>query len=165
LRVLEVGLNFSRVLIAATAIGVSRRIRDLSLHYAQSKKIKDAPLRQNAVFMAKLGQMEADIDCMRSVCRTAARELDDLFRAPDAAALFERTGTVKSALVAKLLCGQLGWKVASAGSEMFGGAGYTEDLLAEKVLRDVRFVSVVEGGEDVIRELIYTRFVRSIVPR
>jgi alkylation response protein AidB-like acyl-CoA dehydrogenase len=164
MRVLEAGLNFSRVLIAATAIGVARRVRDLALQYAQTKRIKEAPLRQNHVFMAKLGQMEADIACMRAVCKAAARDLDEMVGAPDTAALFARVGSVKSALVAKLICGQIGFRVAAVGSELFGGLGYTEDHLAEKLLRDVRFVAIVEGGEDVLRELLYSRFVRAITP-
>ncbi|MFS8067992.1 MAG: acyl-CoA dehydrogenase family protein, partial [Byssovorax sp.] len=54
-RVLEVGLNPSRTLIAASAIGVARRIRDLCLEYARDKTLKDGLLLHNAVFAAKIG--------------------------------------------------------------------------------------------------------------
>jgi alkylation response protein AidB-like acyl-CoA dehydrogenase len=42
---------------------------------------------------------------------------------------------------------------------MFGGLGYTNELLIGKLLRDIRYVSLVEGGDDVLRDLMYTRFV------
>ena len=160
LRHLEIGLNASRILIAATAIGVSRRIRDLSMEYAGQKRIKGARLQDNAVFAAKLGQIETLVEVMRNQCRSAAAEFDRYLAAPDggAAALY-RVGSLRSALAAKLFCGQAGWQVATLGSEMFGGLGYTHDHPIGKLVRDMRYVSVVEGGEDVMRELIYTRFV------
>lgn len=158
-RVLEVGLNPSRTLIAATAIGIARRIRDLSLDYAGGKRVKGEPLLNNAVFAAKLGQLEVDIEVMRSVCRTAAREYDQLRAGPDGAAQLLAAGSLKSTVTAKLVCGQIGWRVASVGSEMFGGLGYTEDCLIGKLVRDMRYIAVVEGGEDVLRDFVYYRHV------
>jgi len=158
-RVLEVGLNPSRILIAATGIGIARRIRDLCLDYARGKKLREGDLLQNAVFAAKIGQMEMEMDVMRSICKTAAREYDNLISHPDGAKLMFKAGALKSAMVAKMSCGQSGWRIASVGSEMFGGLGYTDDLLIGKLVRDMRYISIVEGGDDVLRHLIYHRHV------
>jgi alkylation response protein AidB-like acyl-CoA dehydrogenase len=159
LRILEVGLNASRILIAATAIGISRSIRDLCMQYGKRKSLHDAKLVDNQVFGSKLASMEVGIVAMRDVCRAAAREFDELLRSPDAAKSCLRAGTLKSAISAKIFCGQTGWRIASTGSEMFGGLGYTNELLIGKLMRDIRFVSIVEGGDDVLRDLMYTRFV------
>ncbi|MFF7976630.1 acyl-CoA dehydrogenase family protein [Streptomyces sp. NPDC007905] len=159
LRLLEIGLNASRILIAATAIGVARRVRDHCMTYAKSKPFRDGTLLESPVFAQRLGQMEMQIDVMKSHCLRAAREYDAVMAAPDAAALFRRQGTLKSALTAKMFCGQAGWEVASTGSEMFGGLGYTHDLPIGKLLRDIRYVSLVEGGDDVLRELLFSRYV------
>jgi alkylation response protein AidB-like acyl-CoA dehydrogenase len=159
LRVLEVGLNASRTLIAATAVGIARRIRDLCLEYARTKPLKGATLLTNPVFAAKIGQMEMQLEAMTTQCKAAARDWDGVVAGADAAAELLRRGTLKSALVAKMLCGQLGWQIASAGSEMFGGIGYTHDHLIGKLLRDMRHVSVIEGGDDVLRDLLFTRYV------
>ncbi|NMO16393.1 acyl-CoA dehydrogenase family protein [Pyxidicoccus fallax] len=155
-RILEVGLNPSRTLIAATAIGISRRIRDLCLEYAKDKALKEGTLLRNDVFAAKLGQMEMEIEVMRGACKTAARQYDALANEPDA---MLSAGSLKSVIVAKMICGQLGWKIASVGSEMFGGLGYTEDSLIGKLVRDMRYVSIVEGGDDVLRDLLFHRHV------
>jgi len=159
LRNLEIGLNASRILIAATAIGIARRIRDLSMEYAAGKRVKGVPLTDNAVFAGKLGQIEMLIDVMRNQCRAAAAEFDRLMAAPDPAAVMYRAGTLRSALAAKMYCGQAGWQVATIGSEMFGGLGYTHDHPVGKLVRDMRYVGIVEGGDDVIRDLLYTRYV------
>lgn len=159
LRVLEVALNASRLLIAASGIGVARRTRDLCLDYARDKKINDVSLQRNEVFAAKIGQMQIYIDTMTSVCKDAARQLDAIFTARDATQQAYRRGILKSVIVAKSMCGQLGWNIVSTGSEMFGGLGYTEHSIMNKLMRDMRYISIVEAGDDVMRSLMYTRFV------
>jgi len=159
LRILEIALNASRILIASTALGIARRVRDLSMEYAKRKRVGGKPLASNAVFAAKLGQMEMDIDAMRHVCRGAAREFDAIMSEPDAADQFLRKGTLRSAVAAKSFCGRTGWKIASLGSEMFGGIGYTRESIIDKLVRDVRHVSIIEGGDDVLRDLVFNRFV------
>lgn len=159
LRLLEIGLNASRILIAASALGLSRRLRDIAMDYGKTKQVKDAPLAQNAVFQAKLGQIEMQIDVMAHLCAAAAREYDAVADRADAAAEFLRTGALKSALSAKMFCGQTGWQIASVASELFGGLGYTEDHLVGKLVRDIRHVSIIEAGDDVLRELLFNRFV------
>ncbi|WP_432117686.1 acyl-CoA dehydrogenase family protein [Streptomyces sp. bgisy032] len=159
LRLLEIGLNASRVLIAATAIGMARRVRDLAMEYASSKRVHGAALVRNAVFAGKLGQIEMLIEVMRSQCRAAAAEFDSHLAGDAPAAALYRVGTLRSALAAKMYCGQAGWQVATLGSEMFGGLGYTHDHPIGKLVRDLRYVGLVEGGDDVIRELLFTRYV------
>jgi alkylation response protein AidB-like acyl-CoA dehydrogenase len=165
LRQLEAGLNASRILIATTALGVARRARDLCMDYARTKQVKGIQLVSNALFASRLGQMEMQIDVMTNQCLAAAREYDAIYARPDAAEEFLRVGTMKSAMTTKLFCGQAGWQVVSAASEMFGGLGYTRESLVQKLLRDVRYVSIVEGGDDVLRDLLFARHVVPVSKR
>lgn len=165
LRLLEVGLNASRILIAATALGISRRVRDVCMDYGRTKLIKGAPLATNPLFVSRLGQMEMLIDVMAHQCAAAARSYDAIAVRPDAGAEFLRVGTLKAALTTKLFCGQTGWQIASTASEMMGGLGYTSDTVVAKLLRDVRYVSIVEGGDDVQRELLFNRYVVPVSKR
>lgn len=165
LRLLEVGLNASRILIATTGLGIARRIRDLCMEYAKTKSVKGAPLAGNAVFAAKLGQFEMLIGVMTTQCLTAAREYDAIAARPDAGEEFLRVGTLKSALTTKMFCGQSGWQIASTASEMFGGFGYTHEAVIGKLMRDMRYVSIVEGGDDVLRDLVFSRYVVPVSKR
>jgi alkylation response protein AidB-like acyl-CoA dehydrogenase len=165
LRLLEVGLNASRILIATTALGIARRARDLCMDYAKTKSVKGSPLANNAVFAGKLGQFEMQIDVMTNQCLAAARDYDAIAARPDAGAEFLRVGTLKSALTTKMFCGQTGWQITSAASEMFGGLGYTNEVIIGKLLRDVRYVSIVEGGDDVLRDLVFSRYVVPVSKR
>ncbi|MEU4701065.1 acyl-CoA dehydrogenase family protein [Nonomuraea dietziae] len=165
LRLLEVGLNASRILIAATALGVARRVRDVCMEYGATKTVKGAPLTGNAVFAARLGQFEMEIEVMANQCTAAARAYDAIAARPDAGEEFLRVGTLKQALTAKMFCGQTGWRIASTASEMFGGLGYTHESVIGKLLRDMRYVSIVEGGDDVLRELVFSRYVVPVSKR
>ncbi|GGP10313.1 acyl-CoA/acyl-ACP dehydrogenase [Nonomuraea glycinis] len=165
LRLLEIGLNASRVLIATTALGIARRIRDVCMEYGKSKSVKGAPLSANAVFAGRLGQFEMQIEVMTNQCLAAARAYDAIAARPDAGEEFMRVGTLKSALTTKMFCGQTGWQIASTASEMFGGLGYTHDAVIGKLLRDMRYVSIVEGGDDVLRDLVFSRYVVPVSKR
>ncbi|MGW2410996.1 acyl-CoA dehydrogenase family protein [Streptomyces tubercidicus] len=159
LKIIEVGLNSSRILIGAIALGVARRIRDLCLEYAIAKPLAGHKLIENAVFAGKIGQMEMQIEVMRNQCLAAARDYDEVMAMPDPAREFLQRGALRSALTAKMFCGQTGWQIATVGSEMFGGLGYTNDMPISKYLRDIRAVTIVEAGDDVLRELVFRRFV------
>jgi alkylation response protein AidB-like acyl-CoA dehydrogenase len=165
LRLLEIGLNASRVLIATTALGIARRIRDVCMEYGKSKSVKGAPLSANAVFAGRLGQFEMQIEVMTNQCLAAARAYDAIAARPDAGEEFMRVGTLKSALTTKMFCGQTGWQIASTASEMFGGLGYTHEAVIGKLLRDMRYVSIVEGGDDVLRDLVFSRYVVPVSKR
>ncbi|WP_157251707.1 acyl-CoA dehydrogenase family protein [Nonomuraea typhae] len=165
LRLLEIGLNASRILIATTALGIARRIRDVCMEYGKAKQVKGAPLANNAVFAARLGQFEMQIEVMANQCLAAARAYDEVAARPDAAGEWLRTGTLKQALTTKMFCGQTGWQIASTASEMFGGAGYTHESVIGKLVRDMRYVSIVEGGDDVLRELVFSRYVVPVSKR
>ncbi|MEW9555776.1 acyl-CoA dehydrogenase family protein [Nonomuraea sp. NPDC050783] len=165
LRLLEVGLNASRILIATTALGIARRVRDVCMEYAKTKSVKGAPLTANAVFAGRLGQFEMEIEVMANQCLAAARAYDEIASRADAGEEFLRVGTLKQALTTKMFCGQTGWRIASAASEMFGGLGYTHESVIGKLLRDMRYVSIVEGGDDVLRDLVFSRYVVPVSKR
>ncbi len=160
LRVLGIGLNATRILMSAIVIGIVRRLRDLSMEYGERKQVGGQPLTRNAVFAARMGQWEMELETIKSACRSAAADYDRLYGSDDPAGEFYRHGVLKSAVVSKMHAGQAGWRIAGAASEAFGGLGYTEDHEVQRLLRDVRHVSIVEAGDDVLRDLMYARYVR-----
>jgi len=160
IRVLEVGLNASRILMASISIGIARRVRDLSMDYAATKSLEDRPLQHNAVFQSRMGQLEMEIEVLKSVCRRAAADYDAVYTDPDPSATFYKQGVVKSAIAAKMHCGQAGWRIVSQASEGFGGLGYTEHHPIQRLMRDMRHISIVECGDDVLRGLTYARYVK-----
>ncbi|MFQ5738585.1 MAG: acyl-CoA dehydrogenase family protein [Acidobacteriota bacterium] len=157
IRVVEAITSPARIMIASMGIGICRRIRDTALDYADSKTLKGRSLISDSIFMAKVGQMEAEIETMHSLCLAAARSCDAILASADPLQIFQQRGGLTTAFVSKLLCGQLGWRIATIGSTIAGGLGFTEESAMDKLVRDVRSISIVEGGDDVMRELIFRR--------
>src|SRR5262249_13333819 len=137
--------------------GICERLRDLCLAYAHPKQVRGQSLLAHGGFAGKLGQIEMEIEAIRAVCRAAATDFDEARQ--NGGAKVRRAGVLKSAIVSKLLSGQLAWKVASVASEAFGGIGYTDESLVGKLLRDVRVISVIEAGDEVLRDLLFNRYV------
>lgn len=160
LRALESALNPSRTFMAAAGVGICRRMRDTCMAYAKTKVLKGAPLVDNSVFVAKIGQMEMEIEAMYQVCKAAAREIDTLIATEEGRKQMLKGGTIKQAIVAKMLCGQIGYNLVSEGSKMLGGLGYTDESIIGKLVRDMRLISIVEAGDDPLRELMFYRYVK-----
>ncbi|KJS51442.1 acyl-CoA dehydrogenase, partial [Streptomyces rubellomurinus subsp. indigoferus] len=108
-----------------------------------TKPLRAGVRLDNPVFAAKLGQMELQIDVMKSHLLPAGRDYDAVMATPDAADPWHRQGTRKSALTGKMFCGQTGWDIATVGSEMFGGIGKTHESPSKKLRRDSGYVSIV----------------------
>jgi alkylation response protein AidB-like acyl-CoA dehydrogenase len=130
------------------------------MDYAATKSLDGRPLQRNAVFQGRMGQLEMEIEVLKSVCRRAAVDYDAVYTDPDPSAAFYKQGVVKSAIAAKMHCGQSGWRIVSQASEWFGGLGYTEHHPIQRLMRDMRHISIVECGDDVLRGLTYARFVK-----
>lgn len=150
LRALSAGLNFSRTFIAAMGWGIAVRARDLCMKFAGNKLFRKGLLAESPVFRQQLGEMDLHIMTMETMIRRAAVTLDTLVAAPDRASTALKAGAVAEALAAKVVAGELSWKVVSLASEIAGAYGYTEESLFPKLTRDARVVSFVEGGRNVV---------------
>lgn len=155
LRLLETGLNVSRTYLAAIAIGICRRLMTELCSYAQDKVVAGVPLLKHPVFGARLAELYVTITSMRSVVRDAARAYDHAV----SGAPTEPIGVLPEVVTAKLLCGRLAWEQAAALSSVMGGLGYIDGSPVDRALRDARHVSIIEGGEDVLRELLHRRVI------
>lgn len=62
--------------------------------------------------------------------------------------------------MAKLFASERAERIASAAVQVFGGYGYVEDYVVEKIYRDVRVCQIYEGTSDIQRLLIGRELVR-----
>lgn len=157
IRLLEVGLNVSRTLMAAIAVGICVRLQRELMAYAACKQVAGAPLQEHPVFAARLADLEMATQTMRWTVRAAAAAFDAA--ATDPARLLGR-GVLPEAVIAKSTCGRTGWEQVAGLSTAMGGIGYLEDAPTTRALRDMRHVAIIEGGDDVVRELVYRRVVQ-----
>jgi butyryl-CoA dehydrogenase len=66
----------------------------------------------------------------------------------------------KEASIAKLYAGRMVMGITEAAALMLGSIGYTGQSQIEKLFRDARHVSIVEGPEPIHREIIFAELLR-----
>ena len=136
-------LTASRVGIAAMAVGVARRARDLVIEYGHSRVAGDGRrLIDQQDYRFHIAEMEADIEMIRALAWRACAELT---RGPQA---------IKLSSCAKLAGANMAVRVTGQSMEMLGGLGYLEAGGAEKLFRDAKLLQIYEGPQAVQKMLI-----------
>jgi alkylation response protein AidB-like acyl-CoA dehydrogenase len=127
-------MRASRVGIAAGAVGVARRARDLVIQHGHARTTGDGRrLIEQQDFRFRIAEIEADIEMVRALTWRACAELPD---GPEA---------LKLSSCAKLAGGDMAVRVTDRAVEMLGGLGYLESGLAEKLFRDAKILQIYEG--------------------
>jgi alkylation response protein AidB-like acyl-CoA dehydrogenase len=148
LSLLNRNLAQSRTGIAALAVGVARRARDLVFDFAKQRRIYGDRLLKMQAYRFKLVDIELDIAAARSLVFASADKFD------------AGIDHGKEASMAKLYAGQMVIRVTTAAMTMLGSVGYTGQSLVEKLLRDGGHVPIVEGPEPIHREIIFAEMLR-----
>jgi alkylation response protein AidB-like acyl-CoA dehydrogenase len=148
LQLLSHNLAQSRTGIAALAVGIARRARDLVVEFANRRQIYGQKLNRLQDYRFRIADMETDISAARGLVAASAEKYD---RGLD---------HNKEASMAKLYAGQMVMRVTEAASAMLGSIGYTGQTVAEKLLRDARHVAIVEGPEPIHREIVFMEMLR-----
>lgn len=135
-------LRQSRVGIAAMAVGVARRARDLVIRYGHGRTAGDGKkLIEQQDYRFHLAEMEADIEMVRALTWRACHALGG----PEA---------TKLSSCAKLVGANMAVRVTNQAVEMLGGLGYLEAGIAEKLLRDAKLLQIYEGPQAVQKMMI-----------
>jgi acyl-CoA dehydrogenase len=132
----------SRPWIAAAASGVIRRARDESLRYAMERKTFGVPILEHQM----VGQMVADME----IAYTATRLMT--WNAAQAIDRGELRGTHTAC--AKAFGADAAMRVTTDAVQVFGGYGYTNEFVVEKLMRDAKLLQIYEGTSQIQRLVI-----------
>lgn len=148
LQLMNQNLAQSRTGIAAVAVGIARRARDLVLEFGKRRRIYGDRLTRLQDYRFRIADMEKEIAAARSLVWLSAQKYDQGY------------DHGKEASIAKLYAGQMVMRATEAASLMLGSIGYTGQSLVEKLFRDARHVGIVEGPEPIHREIIFAELLR-----
>ncbi|MCC6708391.1 MAG: acyl-CoA dehydrogenase family protein [Gammaproteobacteria bacterium] len=140
----------SRPWIAAGAAGVIRRARDEALRYATERRAFGEPIINHQMVAAMLADMEISYLASRLLCLNAASEVD--------------RGNLRGShsACAKAFGGDAAMKCTTDAVQIFGGYGYTQDFVVEKLMRDAKLLQIYEGTSQIQRLVISRDMVRSL---
>ncbi len=142
-RVMMSGLNAERVLTATTYLGGMRE----SLRYARQHLERRVQFGQKTGSIVtnqfKLADLYSNYQLARLLVYYVAYLID-----------LGRDTPIEAAL-SKLLCTEVGFKMASEAIQCMGGNGVMEIYPVERIMRDAKIGQIAAGTSEVLRLLIY----------
>ena len=133
-----------RLHIAAMCVGTAQRVLDESVAHAAMSKQGGRPIGDYQLVQAMLADSYTELAAGRSLVLTAAERYDagtDIAAGPSSA---------------KLYCSEMVSRVADRGVQIFGGLGYMNSTVVERMYRDCRLYRLYEGTSE-IQKLIIAR--------
>jgi alkylation response protein AidB-like acyl-CoA dehydrogenase len=135
-------LQGERLIGVAGSVAGAQLAMERTLEYAKERQAFGRPIGSFQVNRHKFAEMATEIE--------AARQLTY-----DTALAWERGEyPVKQISMAKLYGGIVVARVMNTCLQLFGGAGYSEDLWIERAWRDSRLLRIGGGTDEIMREIV-----------
>jgi alkylation response protein AidB-like acyl-CoA dehydrogenase len=128
---------------------MARAALDCAVAYAREREAFGKPLTEHQAVLFRLADMATEVEAGHHLVLAAAAARD------------AGQPCLQQACIAKLFASEMAERVASQALQVFGGYGYVEDYLVEKIYRDVRVCQIYEGTSDVQRMLIGRQLLES----
>lgn len=137
------GLDGGRLNISACSLGAAQAALDATLAYMGERQTFGRTIDSYQALQFRLAEMEIELNAARVFLRQAAWKLDNA--APDA---------TKFCAMAKAFVTETCSSVADRCLQMHGGYGYLADYGIEKIVRDLRVHTILEGTSEVMRLIV-----------
>lgn len=144
------GLDYSRVGIAAMAVGLAQGAFDYAFRYVLERKAFGQAIAEFQGVQFKLADMATEIEAARQLTFEAAR-------LADAGEPFAR-----HASMAKYFASDVAMKVTTDAVQLLGGHGYTAEHPVERMLRDAKGIQIFEGANELQRALVFRALRREL---
>ncbi len=155
-----------RMTSAAGAIGLGRASLEIALRYSDRRKAFGQKIRQFQGVSFKIADGITQLDAARGLVIAAAAAADRL----------GSTGPTRRLVSeAKRFATDAAWQVVNHAMQVLGGIGYTTVFPVERMLRDVRLMTIWTGTNEIMNRLTQNaephfrpelpRFARSCPPR
>jgi butyryl-CoA dehydrogenase len=146
------GIELGRVNIAARAVGIATRAFEEAIRYAQQREAFGKPIAQHQAIQLKLAQMATKIEASRLLMLQAAERKDAGERADLEAGM------------AKWFATEAAEEVALESMRIHGGAGYSQELVVERLYREAPLLIIGEGSNEIQQLVIARRLLERYAP-
>ena len=115
----------------------------MAVKHATEREQFGRPLRDHQGIEWTIADMAASLHAARLVAYEAAWRYDH-----------EPVARTKAAALSKLIGADMVFRVADQTLQIFGGLGYSKDLPVERIWREVRVVSILDGTSEMMRRIV-----------
>lgn len=144
------GLDYSRIGIAAMAVGLAQGAFDYAFRYVLERRAFGQAIADFQGVQFKLADMATEIEAARQLTLEAAR-------LADAGEPFTR-----HASMAKYFASDVAMKVTTDAVQLLGGHGYTGEHPVERMMRDAKGIQIFEGANELQRALVFRALRREL---
>ena len=132
----------SRVATAALALGLAEKGFQLALEYAKKRKQFGKAVARFGVIQNYLADMYTETTCARLLIERTAS--------------LQETGKPagKEASAAKYYASEAALRVLSSALQIHGGRGYMKECRVERLFRDARLCTIIEGTSEIQKRII-----------
>jgi citronellyl-CoA dehydrogenase len=135
-------LQGERLIGAAGAIAGARRAFEAALEYSKQRTTFGKPIGKHQAIRHALADMATEVEAAQRLVYEAAWKVN-IGEYP-----------VREISMAKLLTGEVSWKVIDKVMQIFGGYGYSMEFPIQRAWRDARLIRIGGGTDEVMREVI-----------
>ena len=140
--VLMSGLDYERAVLAAGPLGIMQACLDVTLPYVRERKQFGQAIGSFQLMQGKVADMYVALNSARAYVYAVARACD-----AGMTTRFDAAGAI-------LMASENAVKVSLEAIQALGGAGYTKDYPAERLLRDAKLYDIGAGTNEIRRFLI-----------
>jgi acyl-CoA dehydrogenase len=140
--------NHTRPGVAAGANGITKAALNISLSYAKRRRTFDKKLISNQGISFKLAEMMTKLDAARFLTYKAAWLFD------------HGRDNAREAAQAKWFAADVAMSAAIDCAQILGGYGYTQEMPAEKLIRDAKIYQIYEGATEIQKMIIVAKLLR-----
>ena len=135
-------LQGERLIGAAGTAAGARRAFEAALAYAGQRSTFGKPIGKHQVIRHALSDMATEVEAAQQLVYSAAWKVNN------------GEYPVREISMAKLLTGEVAWKVVDKALQIFGGYGYTMEFPIQRAWRDMRLIRIGGGTDEVMRDVI-----------
>lgn len=141
-RIALANLEAGRIGIGAQSVGMASAALEHAVAYARERRAFGKSLLEHQAVAFRLADMATELEAARQLVLHAAALKD------------AGQPALTEASMAKLFASERAEHIVSSALQVFGGYGYVEDYVIEKIYRDVRVCQIYEGTSDIQRIVI-----------
>ncbi|MGO9620093.1 MAG: acyl-CoA dehydrogenase family protein [Desulfobaccales bacterium] len=143
-------LDFSRLGIAAQALGIATGALDHAVAYAKERETFGRSIIQHQGVGFKLADMamrtEAARQLLYKTCSLFEEQPKDMSRISPQ--------LIRLSAMSKCLCGDVAMWVATEAVQVLGGYGFIKEFPVERMMRDAKITQIYEGTNEIMRLVI-----------
>ena len=134
--------DYSRPVVAAQAVGVSRAAYEHALSYSNERMSFGKKLHQHQAIQFMLADMKTNIEASRMLTWKSAAEADAGIK------------NTESAAHAKRFASDAAMKITTDAVQVYGGYGYSEEYPVARLMRGAKVMQIYERSSQVQRMII-----------